>query len=498
MEKLRNQGYLGNLTKLPPQNLEVEQALLGAAILFQASRTTILERLIVDDFYTEQNQEVFQALIELDQDRISIDIRSVAEKVKKRGNNKLFEFGAAYYIAELSSRVSSSGDMSYLCAILVEKRMLRQMISLALDITTKAYEDETDAFDLLKVITKFPEGILDKMKATSEKTLGDHLTELVQDIAKRAEEGIEKTIGIPTGYPNLDSAIGGLREPRLIIIGARPGMGKTTLALNIARNCAVDFSKPGAFFSLEMSGKELVAKLAAIESGIPQEKIDGKVFESIDWERFNATTTHLFKAKVWIDDCAHLTLSDLRNKLRRLKGKYGIEWAMIDYLQLMKGDSFSRGNREQEIATISRGLKSLCKELQIPIVALCQLSREVEKRQDKRPQLADLRESGAIEQDSDTIMFLWRPGYYHIIGDSGGNFSLGATMCDIAKHRHGPTGQVWFTFEMDRSKFYSLEDPYAQISSGTETVHEERARKSKAFYERKSQTALEYTDDIPF
>lgn len=456
-----NQHIIDNLGKLPPQALDIEEGVLGAALMERAAQLSALERLTPDDFYLETHKEVFTAITALADNGDPIDMRTVVAKLKKTG--KLELVGGMYIIAELTSKVTSqiAENIPFYCGILIEHRIKRDVIQLAADLQYRAYLDESDAFSLMDDVAKFPDAVLNSLKTTTERHIKEGINDLVKRINARTADAPE-IIGVASGYLRLDRLTRGFRPGNLIIIAARPSMGKTTLMLNILRNAAVDFKTPVAVFSLEMSFDEFVEKLVSAETDIDNRTLTSKVFSPVDWTRLSNQTGQLANAQIYVDDPASLTISEFRIRARRLKEKYGVGLIAVDYLQLMSGDKQSKGNREQEIASISRALKATAKELQIPIIALSQLSREVDKRPNKMPVLSDLRESGAIEQDADIIMFLFRPGYYKITGDDGGTYVTGLTKLIIAKHRNGSVGEVNVAMEGGTSKFRSVDSPYLQ------------------------------------
>jgi replicative DNA helicase len=451
------------LGKLPPQVLDLEQAVLGMAIQERHGQIVALEKLTPDDFYLETHKEIFQAICDLAKEGEGINVRTVTYQLKKTG--KLELVGGAFFVMQLTQQVISADHIEHHCAIIIEKRLARDMIQFASEIQYKAYEDTNDVFELMNTITQFPMTALDKIKVGSERHIKDGVMTLAKQINARTQDSPEIT-GVPSGFTRLDRITQGWQATDFIVIAARPSMGKTTLVINLLRNAAVDFKIPVGFFSLEMSYIQLVNKFVSAETDIGLRTLTSKVFTPLDWTRFSNYTDKLTKAPIFIDDPSSLSIMDLRTKCRRLKEKYGVRLIVIDYLQLMKGDPSTKGNREQEIASISRGCKQIAKELGISVIALSQLSRSVEQRGgDKQPQLSDIRESGAIEQDADVVMFLYRPAYYKIMGDENGTYLPGLTKITLAKHRNGSLGEAALQMEGATSKFKSVDSPYLQTGA---------------------------------
>lgn len=479
-----------SLGKLPPQAVDLEETILGAAILERSGQIIALEKMVPDDFYKDANREVFIAMLALAEKGDPIDMRTVVQKLKVTGKLELLDGHGPLYIAQLTAAISSAANIEYYCSVVKEKRILRDIIRLASDLQHEAYKDEADAFKLVDMISKLPYAIYDDLKVGKEKHIGDRVKELAVEINKRTNDKPEIR-GIPSGYTSLDNVTRGWNAPDLIVLAGRPGMGKTTFSLNCLRNAAIDFNVPAAIFSLEMSYSQVTDKIISSETDIGLRTLLDKVFEPVDWQRFNSKTDRLLKSKIYIDDTPAISITDFRISARRLVEKYGVKFIIIDYLQLMRGPLGEKNNREQEIAKISAGLKAVCKELNIPIIALSQLSRSVETRGgDKRPQLSDLRESGAIEQDADIIGFLWRPEYYNITGDEGGSYIPGLTKIIIAKHRNGPIAEPCVAMIGKTSKFTSVDSPYLQ-NQKVET-------QPKWMDVQKQQAAVPGDDDMPF
>jgi replicative DNA helicase len=365
---------------------------------------------------------------------------------------KLEFAGGAYYVAELTSKMSSAANIEYHARIIVEMGVKRELIGLFTQGVTKGYEDTTDVFELLDWASGQIFSLSDNNTRGAIQKMPTLLQQALDNICKRAQNGGTGHTGVPSGMISLDRVTDGWQKTDLIILAARPGMGKTGLVCTILRNAAVRFNIPVAIFSLEMASLQLVNRLISAESEVDGEKIKKGNFTQEEWARVVERTNQLSSAPLFIDDTPALSILELRAKSRRLKVQNNVQLIVVDYLQLMKGDS--QGNREQEISSISRSLKALAKELDVPVIALSQLSRGVETRGgDKRPQLSDLRESGAIEQDADMVMFLYRPEYYKITVDEEGVPTAGMAEVIIAKHRNGPLENVKLRFTGKYTKF---------------------------------------------
>lgn len=454
------------LGKVPPQSKELEEAILGAIMLEKAAFDTVVEILKPECFYVDAHQEVYKAMQSLAIKSLPIDMTTVVEELKFR--EKLDIVGGPYAIMKLTNAVVSSANIEAHSRIVLQKFIQRELIRISGEIIGEAFEDSTDVFDLLDMA----EGKLFEITNNHlRKNFDDIATVLVKTI-NRIEEMRNREddiTGVPTGFPSLDRITYGWQPTDLIILAARPSVGKTAFALNLARTAALDPKKPipVAFFSLEMGSAQLVQRILSAESEIWLEKISrGKLEEHEMKQLYKKGIDKLTKAPIFIDDSAALNIFELRAKCRRLKNKHNIGIIIIDYLQLMSGSADRNSNREQEISKISRDLKGLAKELQVPIIALSQLSREVEKRGgNKIPQLSDLRESGAIEQDADMVMFLYRPDYNGIEQNENGESTKGETYVKIAKHRNGSLETVKLRALLHIQKF--VEDENQDISEGS-------------------------------
>ena len=427
---------------MPPQATEIEESVLGALILDQDALSNSIDIIRPEYFYSEENATIFRVISHLFAEGKPVDSLTVSESLKKNGS--LEAVGGNYKLVSLTSRITSAAHIEYHVRLLSEKYIQRELIRVSTETLRDAYDETSDVLDLLdKTETKFLE-INDSNFNSDILGMDTLVRNTIMDIEKN-QTLAEDASGLLTGFRTLDNKIGGFQKGTLVILAARPAMGKTALAINIARNMAVDFHKPVAIFSLEMAASELTSRLISAETSIEGRKFkaNGKLSEA-EKEYIREKTNSLVKAPIYIDDNPGLTIFELRAKCRRLKQKYDIQMVFIDYLQLMQGgDAVKGGNREQEISYISRQLKALSKELSIPILALSQLSRAVETRGgSKKPVLSDLRESGAIEQDADIVMFIYRPAYY----GEGGEDDERLAKVIIAKHRAGEVGEADLNF----------------------------------------------------
>ncbi len=449
--------------KIPPQALDLEEAVLGAMMLENDRLAEVIEILKPEVFYKENHQIIFLAIQRLFGQNEPVDILTVTEELRKSG--ELDIAGGPYFITMLTNRVASTANIEFHSRIILQKFIQRELIRVSSEIIKDAYEDTTDVFDLLD---KAENGLF----AISEGSIGKSymdmqsiISEAIKEIAAgRNQQG--KLRGVGSGFTELDRITSGWQKSDLIIIASRPGMGKTAFALTMARNAAIDFKKPVAVFSLEMSSIQLVTRLMSSETEIAQDKLRKGAMEDHEWAQLNARITSLIDAPLFIDDTAALSIFDLRAKCRRLKAHHDVQLIIVDYLQLMQGNQDTRGNREQEISSISRALKSLAKELNVPVIALSQLSRASEKREKAaKPILSDLRESGSIEQDADMVMFIYRPEYYKIDVDENGDSMSGVADVIIAKNRNGPLKDVRIRFVAKYAKFVDAEMEYTPVNN---------------------------------
>ena len=449
------------LGKIPPQSRELEEAVLGALMLEKAAFDQVGVILKPECFYVETHQVIFRAILQLNEANKPVDLLTVVEEL--RSMSSLDEVGGPYYISKLTNAVVSAANIEAHARIILEKFIQRELIRISSEVINEAYDDSTDVFDLLdhaeSKLFEITNGHLKKEFDTLGKVVMKTVTRIDEMRSKN-----EDITGVPSGFPTLDRVTYGWQPSDLIILAARPSVGKTAFALNLARNAALHPTKPTsvAFFSLEMSSGQLVQRILSAESEIWLEKISRGRMEDHEMQQlYKKGIEPLTKANIFIDDSAALNIFELRAKCRRLKNKHNVGLILIDYLQLMSGTSDNRnGNREQEISTISRNLKQLAKELQVPIIALSQLSREVEKRKEsnKVPQLSDLRESGAIEQDADMVMFLYRPDYYDITTNDMGEDTKGDVYVKIAKHRNGSLENIKLKAKLHIQKFVESEN----------------------------------------
>lgn len=444
--------------KMAPQATDFEEAILGAIMLEKEALKDAMETLQAKHFYLDNHQYVYECMLDLYNENQPVDILTVTEKLKTKGYLDIV--GGPYFIAKLTSKVSSAANLQYHAHIVIQKFIQRELIRISGKTISDSYDDSADAFKLLDATEKD----LYEVKNDGMKRSYKEISNIINEAISLIEANVAKKdglTGVPSGIRNLDTITAGWQKSDLIILAARPGMGKTALALTMMRNAAVDFQKPVAIFSLEMSATQLVTRLIASESGLSSEKLKKGQLEEHEWAQLHSKIQKLAKAKIFIDDTPSLPVFELKAKCRRLHSKHNIEMIVIDYLQLMRGDDTGNknGNREQEIGYISRSLKGLAKELNIPIIALAQLSRDVEKRGgDKKPQLSDLRESGSIEQDADMVGFIWRPEYYKL--GEGGGFDGDPNQGEviIAKHRNGPTGEAKVRYISHLAKFENWDE----------------------------------------
>lgn len=457
------QVILSELGKIPPQAIELEEAVLGAVMLEKDALITILEILKPESFYKDEHQKIYKAIRDLSVKQQPIDILTVKEELRRNG--ELESVGGAYYITQLTNRVASAAHVEYHARIIAQKFIQRELIRTSSEIQTRAYDESADVLDLLDFsgneIFKIAEGNV-KKEVIQLNVLVKKAVELIEEAGKR-EDGLN---GIPSGFTGIDRITSGWQLSDLVIVAARPSMGKTAFVLSMTRNMAVDHKQPIALFSLEMASIQLVNRLIVGETELSAEKIRNGKLAQHEWTQLETKVQTLIEAPIFIDDTPAISLFELRSKCRRLKQQHDIKCVIIDYLQLMTTGTDMRGNREQEVSIISRSLKALAKELNIPIIALSQLNRSVEMRSgDKRPQLSDLRESGAIEQDADIVLFIHRPEKYGILQDENGNSTVGMADIIIAKHRNGAIGDVSLRF---RSEFVRFEDYIPDFSSGAD------------------------------
>ncbi len=445
-----------DLGKLPPQAVDLEEAVLGAIMIEKDAVITVLDLLKPISFYKDIHQKIFQAIVDLSMKEEPVDILTVTEELRKQ--DKLDEVGGPLYITQLTSRVASAAHVEFHARIIAQKYIQRELIRVSTEIQTRAFDESIDVDDLLD----FSEAELFKVAEGNIKKETQPINVLIKEAIHQIQEAGKRTdslSGVPSGYTKLDRITSGWQRSDLIIIAARPSMGKTAFILSMTRNMAVEHKQGVAIFSLEMSSIQLVNRLIVGETELSSDRIRNGRLENYEWEQLDRKIKSLVEAPIYIDDTPAISVFELRSKCRRLKMQYDINIIIIDYLQLMTCNIDARGSREQEVSYISRSLKVIAKELNVPIIALSQLNRSVESRSgNKRPQLSDLRESGAIEQDADIVLFIHRPEKYGFTEDEEGNSLQGIAEIIIAKHRNGALEDVRLRFKQDFAKFVDLED----------------------------------------
>lgn len=457
--------------RIPPQAVEIEQAVLGAMLIEHGAATIALQMLKAEDFYKQAHQHIYQTLSNLYERDNPLDLLTVENELKDQ--NLLDSVGGAGYLSDLTRMVSSSANIEYHAQIITEKAIKRNLIVNCTDVIKESYDSSTDAYD---VLDDAEQRIFDLANQKS-KSSAQPVADVLKDTLAYLEDMRGKKYGI-TGVPSglqVDQMTAGWQKGDLIIIAARPSMGKTAFVLTAARNAAMHLDEnlktSVAIFSLEMSNQSLVQRLLTMEARVRADEARKGTLNDDHFKDLIEAAGRLFSSQIFIDDTPAITLMELRTKARRLKSEHDIGIIIVDYLQLMQGSTRDNGNREQEIASISRGLKSLAKELDVPVIALSQLSRAVEQRGgDKRPQLSDLRESGSIEQDADVVIFLYRPEYYGITTTAEGQSTAGLAEVIIGKQRNGPVGSKMLYFVKDYARFENLtvndpQDSFAQVSS---------------------------------
>ena len=465
-EKKKPQQIDNAYAHIQPQATEIERIVLGSLMIDKDAFSMVSEILKPETFYEPRNQKVYQAIQTLSMEDHPVDIMTVTEELKKEGT--INDVGGPGYILELSSRVASSAHIEYHAKILAQKFLARQLISFSSVIETKAFDETVDVDELMQEA----EGSLFEISQKNMRQDYTHINPVVKDavsILQKAAANKGGLTGLSTGYTKLDDYTSGWQPSDLVIIAGRPAMGKTSFALSLAKNIAVDLQEPIAFFSLEMSNVQLVNRLISNVCEISGKKILNGQLDDEEWSRLDKSISALQNAPIYIDDTPGMSIFELRTKARRLVREKGVKIIMIDYLQLMNASGARFGSRQEEVSTISRSLKGLAKELNIPVLALSQLNRTVENRdglEGKRPQLSDLRESGAIEQDADMVLFVHRPEYYRLFQDEKGNDLRGKAQIIIAKHRKGSTGDVLLNFKGEYTRFDNSDEMHSPIGGG--------------------------------
>lgn len=439
-----------------PFSLEAEQSVLGSAFLSKYALQKICDELTSDDFYLESHVKVFDVLNELNEEGKPVDITIVTDKLEK--NKTLASVGNIEYLLEIINSVPSASNVDYYINIVHEKALLRRLINVSNDIASESYLESGNVNDILDGAEAKILNVVKKRKSSE--------FHKIQDVVFKAQENLEKLCnqkgeitGLATGFYEIDKLTAGLHENELIIIAARPAMGKTAFALNIATNVAKTTDKAVALFNLEMNAEQLVMRMFSSVSQVDGKKIRTGRLDNSDWSKLSEGISRLADTNIYIDDTPGITIGDIRSKCRRLAAsKEGLALVVIDYLQLISGSTKYAGNRQQEISEVSRGLKTMALELGVPVIALAQLSRAVEGRDDKRPLMSDLRESGSIEQDADIVSFLYRDDYYNKEARMNGDISISEFI--VAKHRNGPTATIELIFKKNTSTFanYSKEE----------------------------------------
>jgi replicative DNA helicase len=437
------------IDRVPPQNIEAEQAVLGAMLIKKEAIAEVSQILIAADFYRESHRVIFEAMMTLFNKNEAVDLITVTEQLRK--NEQLEKVGGIAAVTSLANAVPTAANVEYHARIVSEKAQFRNLINAATEIAGAAYED---AGDVSEVMDKAEKRILEVAAHQNSGTFVP-IGEILMNTFTKIEQLYESKgglTGIPSGFKDLDKLTSGLQPSDLILVAARPSMGKTAFTLNIATYVAAHEKEPVAFFSLEMSKEQLVQRMLCSEGGIDSQRLRIGELEDQDWTHLINAANRLNEAPIFIDDTAGITIMELRSKARRLKAEHGLKLIIIDYLQLMQGRPGKNGdNRQQEISEISRSLKALARELNVPVIALSQLSRSVESRQVKRPMLSDLRESGSLEQDADIVMFLYREDYYDPDTEN-----KNITDIIIAKHRNGPVDTIQLFFHKQFTKFADL------------------------------------------
>ncbi len=455
---------------LQPQAIEFEEAVLGALMIERDAYSLVSEILRPESFYERRHQLIYAAIVDLAVQQKPVDILTVTEQLRVRGD--LEEVGGPFYITQLSGKVASSAHIEYHARIIAQKFLARELITFTSNIQQMAFDETQDVDDLMQEA----EGKLFQISQQNMKKDYTQINPVIQeayDMLQKAAARTDGLSGLSSGFHQLDKMTSGWQNSDLIIIAARPAMGKTAFVLSMAKNMAVNFKIPVALFSLEMSNVQLVNRLIVNVCEIPGEKIKSGQLAPYEWGQLDYKIKELYDAPLYVDDTPSLSVFELRTKARRLVREHGVQIIIIDYLQLMNASGMAFGSRQEEVSTISRSLKGLAKELNIPIIALSQLNRGVENREGvdgKRPQLSDLRESGAIEQDADMVCFIHRPEYYKIYADEKGNDLHGMAEIIIAKHRNGAVGDILLRFRGEYARFQNLDDEMVAPLPGEENA----------------------------
>lgn len=447
--------------KLPPRDTDLEEAVLGALMIEKDAYMNVCDILTPESFYDPANQKIYEAVSQLGLSQRPIDMLTVVEQL--RANGSLEEVGGPLKITQLTSNIYSAANVEYHAKIVAQKYLARRLISYATNIETKAFDEGNDIDDLLQEAEALLFDISQNQIKREVTQIDPVINQAIEQIQNAANSSSGLS-GLRTGYTDLDRMTSGWQNSDLIIIAARPAMGKTAFVLSMAKEMTVTYSIPVAIFTLEMANVQLVKRLLSNVASLEGEKIKSGQLSNEEWDRLNACLKNIYSAPLYLDETPGLSITELRTKARRLVREHGVKMIMIDYLQLMNAGGLKLGSREQEVSTISRSLKALAKELNIPIIALSQLNRSTETREDKRPVLSDLRESGAIEQDADIVCFIHRPEYYTKSGeDAQGNDIRGLAELIVAKHRSGAVGDVKLRFVSKYAKFENWQEGYNAV-----------------------------------
>ncbi|MGG1518998.1 replicative DNA helicase [Paenibacillus oryzisoli] len=443
------------MDRIPPQNIEAEQAVLGAILIHSDSLITAMERITSDDFYRGAHQRIFEAIVELAEEQEPVDLITLTARLQNKA--QLEEIGGVTYLSELANAVPTAANIDYYAAIVEEKSMLRRLIRTATQIVSDGYANEDNVGSMLSEAEAKILEISQRRSSTGFVVIRDVLMEVFEKVETLYSNKGSST-GVPSGFIDLDKMTSGFQRSDLIILAARPSVGKTAFALNVAQNVGVRAKETVAIFSLEMGAAQLVQRMVCAEANVDANRMRTGMLEGDDWEKLTMAIGALSEANVYIDDSAQITVADIRAKCRRLQQEKGLGMILIDYLQLIAGRG-KGDNRQQEVSEISRTLKQIARELNVPVIALSQLSRGVEQRQDKRPMMSDLRESGSIEQDADIVAFLYRDDYYDKESEKKNIIEI-----IIAKQRNGPVGTVELAFLKQFNKFVNMDRTHQEAA----------------------------------
>lgn len=494
------------LGRVPPQAIDFEEAVIGAIMLEQDALGSVIDIIKPEFFYKDSHARIMAAVFRLFKESKPVDLLTVTEELKKSG--ELDMIGGPYYLTQLTNRIASAANVEHHARIIVQKHILRELISISSKIQKDAFEDSIDVFDLLDHSQQLLFDVSENNIRRSHEKMGDLIQKAIMQIelAKDKKDGLN---GVPSGFTGLDRITSGWQKSDLIILAARPGMGKSAFVLSMAKHIAVNHGIGAAFFSLEMPAIQLITRLIASESELPIENLRKGQLSDHEWQQLQSKIVGLTDAPLFIDDTASLSIFELKAKCRRLKSQHDIQIVFVDYLQLMSTSGDNKGNREQEISTISRSLKGMAKELDIPVIAISQLSRAVETRGgSKRPMLSDLRESGAIEQDADMVIFIYRPEYYNLAAENPDDNFKGMAEIIIAKHRNGALADVKLRFVDKLAKFSDIEsndmeynsniDPKTNYDAPATSTIKLPSKMNEDSEEEDSLNKPDSNDDVPF